>query len=123
MAQDITTKQELKIGIMQNDMKHIVSTVERIEKLLVEHKATHEVMNKDVNSSIAANSKLIAGHDFWIGAVKWGAVTLAGTFGTLFFYFFPTITQAIQSRPTDSQVVAIIRDELSSFDIVKKTAK
>jgi len=35
MAQDITTKQELKIGIMQNDMKHIVSTVERIEKLLV----------------------------------------------------------------------------------------
>lgn len=98
---DLNIQQEKEIGAMQSDIRHISLAVERIENMILNHNKVHETMAKDFEKRLSASES-------WITFVKWGA----GAITTAIFFFAPNLARVLNDRPTEQQVVAIIKEEL-----------
>jgi len=112
---DTSTKQQVAIKVLETKMQHIIDGNRRIENMFIEHNKTHAALNATAEKERQENKDAIAGHGYWITAVKWGAGVLA----TLGLVLAPGVNKVINERPTDEQVVAIIRDQLAELEITR----
>lgn len=106
---DINSQQEKEIGGMQSDIRHISLAVERIENMMISHNKVHAEMN-------AVLEKRLSTVESWITFVKWGAGALTASI----MLFAPGLNKAVQNRPTEDKVIAIVQRELSTSDIKTK---
>jgi len=101
---DLNVKQEKEIGAMQSDIRHISLAVMRIEEMILNHNKVHEEMAKDFEKRLSASES-------WITFVKWGAGALTASL----MFFAPNLARVVNNRPTEQQVVAIIKEEIQGI--------
>lgn len=105
---DLNMQQEKEIGAMQSDIRHISLAVERIENMILSHNKVHEEMSRRFDDRMKLTEKKVDAQGSWITFVKWGA----GALTTAIFFFAPNLARILNDRPTEQQVVAIIKEEL-----------